>query len=224
MTHENVILIPHGNHVGHRAQRHQVEVLFEVRERRPEPGFMQAPSHRGDELERDPDSAETPKGIFTTRLAGIQDGQGGRQFIGRAMMIGDDEPQAHLLGFLCGGVRADTAVDRHHRAATRLLELFQTLAVQAVPLVQTARNIVGNPDAHLGEKPAHESRGGDAVHVVIPVNADGASVSYRLQEVGDGFFHPFHQERIVQPRQGGVQELARLIGVLDSPLRQEPPQ
>ena len=64
VAHENVVLIPQGNNVGHRAQRHQVQVLFEVRQRRRKPALMQAPSEGGDELERDPDSAESSKGIF----------------------------------------------------------------------------------------------------------------------------------------------------------------
>ena len=196
-------------------------MLFEVRQRRPEPALMQAPSEGGDELERDPDSAESSKGIFTTHLAGIQDSSGGRQFIWRAVMIGDDEAHSHLLGVSCGGMRADSAIDRHHRVAARLLELFQTLAVQAVSLIQAARNVVGNPDAHLGEKSAHERRSGDAVHVIIPIHADGAAVSYPLHEVRDGLLHSFHQKRIVQSRQGGIQELARLAGVLNSPLREQ---
>ncbi len=130
------------------------------------------------------------------------------QRLARPVMVGDDdvEPPFSSLGHLVDS--RDPAVDGEDEAATLVREPGKRLAADAVALVEAARQVPGDVRAELAKEKNGQSGGGDAVDVVVAVNADPATLLDSCTDLGACSLHVSEQEGIVR-RLLAVEEAAR---------------
>ena len=123
-------------------------------------------------------------------------------------MVGDDdvEPAFSRLGDLGNG--RDPAVDGEDEPAAFVREPGKRLAADAVALVEAAREVPVDLCTELTQQKYGERGGGDAVDVVVAVDADPASLLDGGSDLRACGLHVAEQERIVR-RLLAVEEAAR---------------
>ena len=130
---------------------------------------------------------------------GVQNGHGLRDFVGREMVVADDEIHAFLFRIddLFHGL--DSAVegdDERDAFLRRVIDAFDRDAVAfGVPVWNVERQVAVSD---VAEELVHERHGRAAVHVVIAVHHDLLAVAHGLRHAFHRAFHVFHQKRIVQ--------------------------
>ena len=127
-------------------------------------------------------------------------------------MVGDDdvEPARRRLGDLGGG--RDPAVDGQDEPAALVGEPRERLAADAVALVEAAREMPVDVGAELAQEEDGERGGGDAVDVVVAVDADPPPGGDRGADALARGLHVAEQERVVR-RLLAVEEAPRVVGV-----------
>src|SRR5215204_4876544 len=112
-------------------------------------------------------------------------------------MVGDDDLQsasARLRDLLD---RRHSTVDREHEATAFVGEPGKRLALEAVALLEAARQVPDDVGAQLAEDEDRERRGADPIRVVVAVYADSLAAGDRRLDRLDGAGHVAEQKRIV---------------------------
>ena len=126
-------------------------------------------------------------------------------------MVGDDHSHPQALGqkgFLHGG---DARVHRHHQAAAILRQLADGPGVQAVALVHPVGDIILTLRSPGAEVPDQNGCGGDAVHIVVPIDCNFLSPPDGFLQSGHGLVHIRQQKGISQPIQRSVQKPGSIL-------------
>ena len=113
------------------------------------------------------------------------------------MVVGDDDVHAQFFGQRRHVHGVDAAVHGEQQAGV-LRQGAHGLLVEAVALAVAVGQVGANVRAQRGQVQAEDGRGGDAVHVVIAVDADALALCQRRAQAGDGFFHVREQQRVAQ--------------------------
>jgi len=199
---ERAVLVDERNHVGDRRERDQVEVARQ--------SLVTRTEQRLSELVDDARAAELGE-----RVVGGPRGDEGavrERFAGPVMIRDDDlEPARPRLGNLLD--RGHAAVDGEDEPAALVGEPRKRFALDAVALLEAARQMPDNVRTELAQDEHRERGGADAVRVVVPVHADARSGCDGALDRVDARGHVAEQERIVA-RQRSFQERARLGGVV----------
>ena len=194
---ERSVLVDERNDVGDRRERDEVEMTTGNVGLDSEQGLAQLEDH----------SRPAKLGERVRGRAGRDDRAVGQR-LARPVMVGDDdvEPAFSRLGDLVDG--RDPAVDGEDEPAAFVREPGKRLAADAVALVEAAREVPGDVCAELAQEKYGEGGGGDAVDVVVAVDADPASLLHRGSDLRARCLHVPEQEGIVR-RLLAVEEAAR---------------
>ena len=156
---------------------------------------------RAEQLEHHPHAGKLAERVGAVRPVRVDDGGGLREHRPAAMVVGDDHIHAERSGergLLRGGdagIDGDDEVDVGRKP-------FDGRAAEAVPLGKTVGNEIGAARAARGEIGIQHGRGGDAVYVIVAVDADALPRSDGLFDAGHGFIHIRQQERVVKAQVG----------------------
>jgi hypothetical protein len=114
------------------------------------------------------------------------------------VVVGDDhlEPACTRLRHLLDG--GDAAVDGDDEPAAFVGEPRERLGAHAVALVEAAGQVPVDLGAELPEQQHGERGGGDAVDVVVAVDADAAALGDGGADPLCGGAHVAEQERVVR--------------------------
>ena len=199
---ERAVLVDERDDVGDRRERDQVEV---ARQR-----LVAGAEQRLSELVDDARAAELGE-----RIVGRPCGDDGavRERLAGPVMVRDDdlEPALACLGDLLD--RGHAAVDREDEPAALIGEPLKRFALDAVAFLETARQVRDDVGAELAQDEHRERGRGDAVGVVVAVDADSRAGCDRGLDRVDARGHVAEQERIVAGRRS-FKERARLLGVV----------
>ena len=158
---ERAVLVDERNDVGDRRERDQVEV--------PRERLVTRAEQRLAELVDDARAAELGE-----RVVGGPRGDDGavRERLARPVMVRDDdlEPARPRLGDLLD--RGHAAVDGEDEPAALVGEPRKRFALDAVALLEAARQVPDDVRAELAQDEHRERGRADAVRVVVPVDAD----------------------------------------------------
>ena len=198
---ERPVLVDERDDIRDRCDGDQVEMARERLVARAEQRFA--------ELVDDAGSAELRKGVL--RRARRHDGAVGER-LARPMVVGDDHFQA-ASPRLCDLLdRGHAAVDGEHEAAPFVGESRQGLALDAVALLEAARQVPGDVGSELAQDQDGERRRADPVRVVVAVDADALAAGDRDLDRLHRTGHVTEQKRVVSRHFSG-QEGLRLVGV-----------
>jgi hypothetical protein len=195
--HQAAVFAEQRHHIGHSAQRHQVEQrLFhrgDLVGRQPTyAALCCCPQHRLRQPIGHADAGQFGRVRRAIRAARVDHRQRRRQLAPHRVMVGHDHIQPHLPGIGHLGHAADATVhrDQHLRG---LCNPANGVQVQPVAFVHAVGDVGADPrPGHLQR--AHQQRGrADAVHVEVAVDAD------RLAAL-DGVQDALHRGRhVAQP-------------------------
>ena len=146
-------------------------------------------------------AGEVGVGIGTVRPVGVHHGHGPGQVLFALVVVGDHKihpKPAAQLRLVVGG---DAAVHGDDEIDLLAVELADGQLVEPVALFQAGGDIAGHPGPETLQKIGEQTRGGDAVHVIVPKHGD-------MLPPGDGKAHPvssgFHVLHQEGRAQGGV--------------------
>ncbi len=223
IANEDAIFVGERNDIGDDAEGDE---SGGVEEHFPEGGrdFLAAALAYGErpgELEGDARAAQQAEGVRRARQARMDEDIGGRQFVLHLVVIGDDEFHAQPPGFVGFCDAGDAAIDGNHHTRAARRDLAQRVAVEAVALVESAGDVEVRAGAEQREHLHQDGGAGDAVHVVIAVDAYLASRLDRVEDAIDRLGHTGQRLRLVQSCQRGIEKPARGVRCLDATIEQE---
>ena len=146
---------------------------------------------------------------------GVHHRRGGGQGIFALVVVGDHHIHLQAPGkvyFLHGGDAAVHGDDEGHPLGGQGLDGLQ---VEAVALLQPVGDVGGHLSPHAPQAVGEQAGGGDAVHVIIPVDRQVLS---RLQSLAHPRRRPVHipqQHRVQHRLCPGGEQLPGLIGLSD---------
>ena len=141
------------------------------------------------------------------------------------MVIDDDDVHSELGSGIDLRHRGHATVGRHHEPRPSLREPPECVEVQTVSLDQSIRDVVVDARrrpatrSEVGEGAQHgdeERRAGDAVDVVVAVDADRLARLERARQPRDGSVDALERERVGQMLERRFEEPLRLLGVAQS--------
>ncbi len=203
LAHEDAVVGIERDHVGHGAQRHQVEQLAEVGLGEPARGKpavgAQPRAQRAHQVEDHADAGEVLAREVAARLVRVHDGAGRGQRLAGQVMVGDEHVDA-VRGRHChAGVAGDTVVDGDDEIRPRLRGDGDDLGTQPVAVLEAVRHQeVRAGAAHRAQREQAERGAGRAVGVVVTDDQDALVARERASETRGGR---------VQPEQRGRQQL-----------------
>src|SRR6185503_8229432 len=134
------------------------------------------------------------------------------QRLGRPVMVRDDDVEAAFLRLGHLGDGRDPTVHGEDEPAALVGESGERVAADAVALVEATRQMPGDLGAKLPQEEDRERGGGDAVDVVVAVDADPAALLDSGADLRAGSLHVAQQERVVR-RLLPVEKTARAGGI-----------
>ena len=137
---------------------------------------------------------------------------GGGKLRFELVMVGDDQLQAEAAGGLGLGHAGDAAVDRDHDRRAPGGDLGQGLGVEAVALFEPVRHVDFDGAAGQLQGLLEDGGAGDAVDVVVAVDADLAPAAGGVEQAVGGLAHAGQQVGRVQADERGVEEAAGVLG------------
>ena len=133
------------------------------------------------------------------------------------MVVGDDdlEPTSSRFGDLVDG--RDPAIDGEQKPDAVVREAAESLARDAVPLFEAARQVPVDVGAELAEEEDGERRGTDPVDVVVAVHADAHPARNGGADALDRDLHVSEQKRVVSRERRVEEPRCRLGRVVSAP-------
>jgi hypothetical protein len=183
---ERAVLVEQRHDVGHGRERDEIEVLLEERVGRSQ--------QRLGELPDDARAAEAGERVVALQR---RDDRAVGERVSGPVVVGDDdlEPEPARTCDLCDG--RDPAVDGEDELDPVGGQPFERLAVQAVALVEAARQVPGDVRVELAQEQDGERGRADPVGVVVAVDADPLARRDRGTQRGDRLAHVAEQQGIV---------------------------
>ncbi len=209
LGHEDAVVVIQRDHVGHRPERHEVQVLGEIglgrrRERAASPQFRAQREHG---VEHDADACEMLAGEGAAGLVRVDDDAGGRQFRTREVVVRDEHLDAQAARLVHAFQARDAVVHRHDEVGSALGRHPDDLRRESVAVLEA----VGDEAVHRGaEAPQRQDahgRGRRAVGIVVtddeeaPPGRDGIRQDLG-QGVGAG--QRCHRDQAVEPAFQGL--------------------
>ena len=179
VAHEDAVLARERHHVGHRAQRHQVQLCEQklLRLILAEGAFLQ---QRVCELEGHANAAQSRRFVDTIDAVGIHQRHRRRQFTRRQMMIRHDDVDVQFVRAADFRDGTDARINGDDQVAAFCGDLFHPRQVHAIAVIDA----MGNDDLRIAaQQPQHanhQRRRRHAIHVVIAIHANALSVQKRL--------------------------------------------
>ena len=184
---KRAVLVYERDDVGDRRERDEVEVsarhlAVDAEEGLPELVDDAGAAQLGERIQRGPGRDD---GAVWQRLGG-------------PVMVGDDDVETAFLrlGHLSDG--RDAAVDGEDEPTAVVRKTGERLAPHAVALVEAARQMPDDLSAELAQQEDGERGGGDAVDVIVAVDADPATLLHGGADVRARSLHVAEQERVVR--------------------------
>ncbi len=184
--HERAVLVDERDDVGDRGERDEVEVALQA---------LHAECFQ--QFEDDARAAELRKGVVGRPR---RDNRAVGKRLARPVMVGDDDlqPGRPRLGDLLH--RRDPAVDGEDERTSLPGQARQRLTRNTVAFLEAAREMPPDLGAEASQGRHREGGGADAVHVVVPVDADPPTGGDRPPNLLAGGLDVAEQERIVAGR------------------------
>ena len=194
------VLPGHRHHVGHRPHGGQVTVL---RQHVSVP-FWSVDGHG--QLQGHPHAGQALAGAGAVAAPGVHHRLGGGQAALALVVVRDDhiDPQGPGPGGLLQGSNA--AVHRDDQGGALLLQGRHRLPVQAVALLQPVWDIGDDCPALPSEEIGQQAGGGDAIHIVVPVDCDGLSPLQSQPDPAGRLCHILQSQRVLQGRLPTLQQ------------------
>jgi len=172
------------DHVGHRAERDEVEQVGKVWfgmivEIAP---FAQLGTQGKGDIEHDAHPGDALGGEIAARLVRIDDAVGGRQGLGRQVMIGNKHGNAVFLGAGDAFQTGDAVVDGDDEVRREAGGDIDDLRREAVTQLETVRDEEVDRRPQTLQRTQADGRGGGAVTVVV---ADDQQAGFRFDGVGE---------------------------------------
>lgn len=197
------VLAGQGHHVRHGAQRHQLEQAVQeglVPRRRSGRGVEQGLG----QLEGHPDAGQV--GIGVVAQARMHHRRGRGQALAQGVVVGNDpvQPEGPARLHLRHGAHAAVHGDHQGRPPGRR-QFADAVQMQAIAVVEAVRDEEPHVGPELVQHAHQQRRGGDAVDVVVAIDADRLVPGQGLADPRHGGGHPLQQEGIGRPGPGRIQ-------------------
>ena len=134
---------------------------------------------------------------------GIHHGNGAGQLVLTLVVVGDDEIDSLIPAEQGLPVGGDAAVHGDNQGDALGFQGRNGLFVEAVALLDSAGDIVGDAAALTAEKFRQQAGGGDAVHVVVAEHSDPFTPLQGQAQPVSGRLHIPHGQRVGQRLRGG---------------------
>ena len=164
---QNPVLAAKFHHIGQGAQSHQIKQGAHV-------GLGPAGGVQfvvGGGHEQKSHAHPGQAGAGTGREAGVDQSVGFGHFLGRQVVVGDNDGHAQGFGVGHGFHVRNAAIHGKQYAHAFGGQAVEHVVVQAVAFVQAVGNMVAGLKAVPGEKVQNQGRGGYAVHIVVAPHA-----------------------------------------------------
>ena len=204
---DEAVLAQQRHHVRHGGKRRQIDVFHG---RRP-------PGERLHQFEGHARAGEMRAGIAVQKRI---DQRAVRQVRAGAVVVGDDDVHAQFFGQRRHVHGVDAAIHGDEQVGV-LRQRAHGLLVEAVALAVAVGQVGANVRAQRCQVQVEDGRGGDAVHVVIAVDADAFARLQRRAHALHGPAHVREQQRVVEQFLAGGEEGARLGGGGDAALHED---
>ena len=205
VAHENPVLADQRHHVGHGGECHEVEQVIRKVGREP-----QRRHQRLHQLESDPGATEHPRVGDVVIALRIHDGERGRQFGARQVVVSDHDPDARGPRGPHRFDRGDPAVAGDDERRAEALGHGEPRGPEIVSVAEPVRYEPDDVGPGLPQRPGEQGGGALAVHVVVAVDQDGASRPHRRGDFLD---------RLPHARDGGGIGEAGDVGPKEAPRR-----
>lgn len=174
---QNAVVAIERHHIGHRAKRHQIEIIRHIGGAQPLPLIPAKLAQMGVEsrhqVEGHPHTGQRLGGEVAAMLVRVDDGIGVRQLLTRQMVIGNQYLHASRLGRRHPGDAGDTVIHRDQELGAtghRQLDNFGGEAVAKLEAIGHQKIDVAT--AHGAQRQHTERRAGGTVAVEITDNED----------------------------------------------------
>ena len=206
---DDAVVVGERHHIGHGAQRRQVHERRQRRRRPVEaPQLAAVTAQRDQHIEHDAHTGQVLVREGAAGLVGVDDGQRGRQRLGRQVVVGDDDRQAEAVGMFDTGDRGDAVVDGEQQgwpAQTRVHQRgIHHFRGEAIAVLEAVGHQVVDGGAHHPKALHRDGDGRGAVAVVVAHHQDRLLVVDGTRQPGHGFGQTPHrvggqQARQIQP-------------------------
>jgi hypothetical protein len=211
------------HHVCDGTQRDQIEVIADIRLIPPEvPDLAQPAAHRYYQVESDTDSGERLEREAAPRLQRIHDGAGFGKPVGGRMMVGDDEIDAALAAAESFVDGAYPAIDGDEERGAAIDGGLDAVRGEPIPLGEPLGDEGEAVKANGAEEGDQEGDRGDAIDVVIAMNADPLPLGKSEAEPVDRVLHAGEKLRIVKRGKRRVEVSRCRLGLDDAAVDEEP--
>ena len=206
--HDDAVFLHQRHHVGNGTHRHHIGIFLQ------QIGDGPILFQGANDLKGHAYTGQFPEGILAVHTPGVDHSHRVGQFFFALVMVGDDEPQAQLLGKNSLFLGGDAAVHRDEQTAAVIVQALDGRYVQAIALFQAVGDVIGAIGTHLLQILDHDAGGSDAVHIIIAVNGDFFFVFDGPANFSHCLVHVLQQEGIVDPLQRvGHEGLCFLPGI-----------
>ena len=138
------------------------------------------------------------KGIGAIPPAGVHHRCGRGKLLFALVVVGDDDVQPQALGVLSLLDGGDAAVYSDDDRRALFSQPLHRPLVQAVALLQTIGDIGQNFATLAAEEIGKQTGGGNAVHIIIPIDGDGLALLQSGLQPFDGLVHVGHLHRVMK--------------------------
>ena len=164
------------------------------------------------QLEAHPAARQLVEGVGAVDPLGVQYSHGLRYFVGREMVVADDEIHAFLLRidyFFRGFDATVQRDDESYALAGRMVDSLDGYAVAfGIPVGNVERQVLVSD---VAEELVDQRHGRAAVDVVVAVDHDFLMVADGLLDARDRLVHVLHQEGVMEVGQARFEELLSLL-------------
>jgi hypothetical protein len=194
------------HHVAHRAERHQVEIVEQLRlgpRGAPPAGPAQLAIGGDGEEECHADRRELAERSALVEPVRIDDGDGARQLRLGDMVVDDDDLEPDLRRVRERRMRGDAAIDRDHQRHALGFEAAQRRRVRPIALLHAIGDIEPERPARGLEEAVQQRRRGRAVDVVVAEHGDALAGLDGAGEPRGGDIHVLELRGVGQQRPQG---------------------
>ena len=141
---------------------------------------------------------------------GVDDGAGVRQNFLALVVVGDDHVQTQRTGMGHFVQVGDAAVHGDDEGHATLRQGVDGLRIQGVPLSDAVGHIGDDAAALAAQVVSEQTGGGDAIHIIVAIDADGFSCGQSALDPLHRLRHPLHGHGVMETGDSAAQKFLGL--------------
>ena len=172
--HNDAVFPAQRHDIRHRAQGHQIGILFQNR------SLLFRSSDRTGELKRNPYTGKLRERILAIHSLGVNDRIGIRQFLPTLMMVGYDYIHAKHAG-MCNFFKCRYArIHCNNELCALSCKSIHCGNTEPIAFTQAVWDVVPYICAHCPQHTGHDTSRRNTIHIIVPKNYNAFSLCYRI--------------------------------------------